>query len=113
MGQTLRTGKPVRGVEAVLERPDGSRVLFAPHPTPLFDANGKLTGAVNLLLDITQQRNFERSQAHLSAIVESSDDAILSNFHIVDGARWRAIASDALPWQCSNVASIRRRTWRA
>ena len=78
MGQTLRTGKPVRGVEAVMERPDGSRVMFAPHPTPLFDDAGKLAGAVNMLLDITEQKNFERSQAHLSAIVESSDDAILS-----------------------------------
>src|SRR5437868_5839769 len=30
MAVTLRTGKAVRGMEAIAERPDGSRVQFAP-----------------------------------------------------------------------------------
>ncbi len=78
MAQTLKSGKPVRGVVAVIERPDGSRVDFVPFPTPLFDAQGRLSGGVNMLQDITGQKELERSQARLSAIVESSDDAILS-----------------------------------
>lgn len=78
MAQTLKTGVPVRGVEAVVERPDGSRIVFVPYPTPLFDDKGRLTGAVNLLMDVTEQKQLERSQAHMSAIVESSDDAIIS-----------------------------------
>jgi PAS domain S-box-containing protein len=78
MAQTLKTGLPVRGVEAIVERPDGSRAFFEPYPTPLFDDKGRLTGAVNLLVDVTERKGLERSQAHLSAIVESSDDAILS-----------------------------------
>jgi PAS domain S-box-containing protein len=78
MAQTLKTGLPVRGVEAIVERPDGSRAFFVPYPTPLFDDKGRLTGAVNMLIDVTERKQLERSQAHLSAIVESSDDAILS-----------------------------------
>ena len=28
--------------------PDGTRVMFIPHPTPILDSDGMLTGAVNL-----------------------------------------------------------------
>jgi PAS domain S-box-containing protein len=47
------------------------------YPRPIFD-NGVLVGAHNTLVDITQQRQGEEKQAMLSAIVESSDDAIIS-----------------------------------
>ncbi len=66
MAETLKTGKPVRGVEAVAERPDGTRVPFIAYPTPLHDATGRLIGAVNMLVDITERKVFEhtvRSQA--------------------------------------------------
>ena len=78
MAVTLQTGRPVRGVEAVAERPDGTRVPFMPFPTPLHDASGKLVGAVNMLVDLTESKRAERALQHLAAIVESSDDAIIS-----------------------------------
>jgi PAS domain S-box-containing protein len=49
-----------------------------PFPTPLRDANGKLIGAVNMLVDLSQQKTGERARQHLSAIIESSFDAIVS-----------------------------------
>jgi len=78
MAMTLRQKRPIRGMEAVAERPDGTRVPFIPYPTPLFDANGKLTGAVNLLVDITDRRQAENEKQRLAAIVTSSEDAIVS-----------------------------------
>ncbi|MDI1263612.1 MAG: PAS domain-containing protein [bacterium] len=48
--------RPVRGVAVVAERPEGGRVCLMPYPTPLFDAAGTMTGAVNLLEDITARR---------------------------------------------------------
>jgi PAS domain S-box-containing protein len=74
---TLKSGVVVQA-EAILERPDGTRIEISAHCTPLFDARGKITGSVNLLEDITVRRQGERSHGHMSAIVESSDDAILS-----------------------------------
>jgi PAS domain S-box-containing protein len=59
MAQTLRTRQPVRGQEAIAERPDGTRVPFIPYPTPLFNAAGELIGAVNMLIDITDRRRIE------------------------------------------------------
>ena len=78
MARALKEGRPVRGVEAVAERPDGTRVPFRPYPTPLRDAAGTIVGAVNLLVDITDQKAAEKARAYLAAIVESSDDAIVS-----------------------------------
>lgn len=41
------------------ERPDGSRVRFTPFPTPLYDRDGNLIGAVNILLDISDSRQID------------------------------------------------------
>ena len=55
----LREGAPVRGVQALLERPDGTRIPFTPYPTPLRDASGTLVAASNVLLRITRLNWFE------------------------------------------------------
>jgi PAS domain S-box-containing protein len=78
MAVCLRTGRPVRGVEAIAERPDGTRVHFIPYPTPLFDASGKLVGGVNMLVDVTERKRSEAIAQRLASIVESSQDAIVS-----------------------------------
>src|SRR5437763_9665875 len=46
--------------------------------TTLFRSSGKVIGAVNMLVDITEQRVADEVGARLAAIVESSDDAIVS-----------------------------------
>lgn len=65
MAVAIRERRAVRGTEAIAERPDGTRVTFEPYPTPLFDGDGRLIGAVNLLLDVTEQRkpDYLRAQA--------------------------------------------------
>ena len=63
MAMALKQRRPIRGMEAVAERPDGTRVPFIPYPTPLFDASGKLTGAVNMLVDISELRQAETALA--------------------------------------------------
>jgi len=78
MAVTLKTGRPVRGVEAVAERPDGTLVPFMPYPTPLHDAAGNVVGAVNMLVDLTDRSRAEQARQLLASIVESSDDAIVS-----------------------------------
>lgn len=62
MAIALKEDRIVRGVEAVAERPDGTRVPFVPYPTPLHDANGKLIGAINMLVDITDRKQAETRQ---------------------------------------------------
>jgi PAS domain S-box-containing protein len=57
MADAIREERPIRDVIAIAERPDGSRVAFRPYPTPLFDADGRLTGAVNMLIDVTGEQS--------------------------------------------------------
>jgi PAS domain S-box-containing protein len=75
---TLRTGVPLLGAEAIQERPDGRRVFFRPHPALLYDAAGRITGALNVLVDIGSHKEAELHDRHFAAIVEFSDDAIIS-----------------------------------
>ena len=65
MAVAVRDQRALRGMEAIAERPDGTRVPFAAAPTPLFDAAGKLVGAVNMLIDISERKAAEDQQALL------------------------------------------------
>jgi PAS domain S-box-containing protein len=78
MAMTLRTERPVRGAEAIAERPNGTRIPFIPYPMPLLDPSGRLIGGINLLVDITDRKREEEAALRLASIVESSDDAIIS-----------------------------------
>ncbi len=103
MAVTLREGRPVRGLEAIAERPDGTRVNFLPYPTPLWDASGRLVGAINLLMDITDRHQSEIELARLAAIVTSSDDAIVSK--TLDGriVSWNAAATRIFGYQAAEM----------
>ncbi len=56
MAVALRERRELRGLVAVAERPDGTRVVFTPYPTPILDEQGELSGAVNILIDVTDRR---------------------------------------------------------
>jgi len=45
---------------------------------PIYDAQGQLLGVVLVFRDVTERRRAEAARTHLAAIVESSDDAIIS-----------------------------------
>jgi PAS domain S-box-containing protein len=72
------SGDVVRDLEYVAERPDGTRFWFTPRSAALRDTHGQVMGGVTLLLDITERKFEERSSLLLSAIIDSSDDAIIS-----------------------------------
>jgi two-component system CheB/CheR fusion protein len=78
MALALQHGKSYDGHEIVIERPDGSRWVALAHANPFHNELGQVTGAVNVLVDITERRRSELALAQLAAIVESSDDAIIS-----------------------------------
>lgn len=78
MAIALKESVEPRGVEAIAERPDGSRVRFLPFPTLLRDGPGATIGAINILMDISEPKAAETDSARLAAIVTFSDDAIVS-----------------------------------
>lgn len=57
MADAVREQRVIRDVIAIAERPDGSRVAFKPYPTPLFGKDGSFSGAVNVLIDVTEEQS--------------------------------------------------------
>jgi PAS domain S-box-containing protein len=62
MALALKEGRATRDAEAVAERPDGTRVPFIPYPTPLRDGRGRIVGAINMLVDISERKQAETQQ---------------------------------------------------
>jgi PAS domain S-box-containing protein len=73
MAVTLRTGEPQRGVEAIAERPDGTRAWFMPHPTAVRDTSGNVIGGINVLVDITARKLAEERQQQSEAALRKSE----------------------------------------
>jgi PAS domain S-box-containing protein len=58
------------GQEAVVERPDGTRVPFMAFPSILRDVAGKVVGAVNMFVDITERK---RSEEQISILAREAE----------------------------------------
>jgi PAS domain S-box-containing protein len=59
MAIALKGGEVPGGIECIAERPDGTRLWFTPYPVVLRDAQGKIIGGMNLLVDITDRKKAE------------------------------------------------------
>jgi PAS domain S-box-containing protein len=59
MAIAVREGRELPGQWIILERPDGSRLMILAHPKPMFGSDGRVSGAVNILVDVT---NVEKSE---------------------------------------------------
>jgi PAS domain S-box-containing protein len=77
MAIALKGGEVASGIECIAERPDGSRFWFTPYPAVLRDTEGRISGGINLLVDITDRKNAE-IQAHeqFRAIVETTPECV-------------------------------------
>lgn len=62
MAIALKELREPRGVEAIIERPDGTRIPMMPYPTLLRDEEGRVVGAVNMLVDLSERKEAERLQ---------------------------------------------------
>jgi PAS domain S-box-containing protein len=81
-----------RDAEVQIERPDGSRITVIVNIRPLKNEQGEILGAINCFVDITERKQAEELRSRLAAIVESSDDAMVSKK--LDGTitTWNAAA---------------------
>jgi PAS domain S-box-containing protein len=78
MARVLNGASPIRNQEIVIERSDGSRITTLVNIDPLTTSAGKILGAINIFEDVTDWRKAEQACRQLAAIVESSEDAIIS-----------------------------------
>jgi PAS domain S-box-containing protein len=84
MALAIRTGEPIRGMEQINERPDGSRAHVLAFANPICDASGDVTGGVNILVDVTALkvaenalRTSERKLRTFSHVIEQGPASVL------------------------------------
>src|SRR6185437_5594937 len=80
MATALKEGRPIRNAEAIAERPDGTRVPFIPYPTPLRDADGRIVGAINMLVDISERRHAE---THARVLLNELNHRVKNNMQMI------------------------------
>ena len=73
MAVALKERRPVRGEEAVAERPDGTRIPFKAYPTPMFNGAGELMGAINLLMEISDQKRLQAEARRVREILQRNN----------------------------------------
>lgn len=94
MAIALKEQRPVCGAEAIAERPDGTRVPFIPFPTPLRDAGGRVIGAVNMLVDISERRQSETAQ---QILIRELNHRVKNNMQMLDSLLKLAIRKTQTP----------------
>jgi PAS domain S-box-containing protein len=76
--QRVRSGETIHHYETTRVRKGGQRIQVSLTASPIHTPSGEIIGASKIARDITQTKRLERDARHLAAIVESSDDAIIS-----------------------------------
>ena len=74
----IKSGNKIEHFETERQRKDGKRIFISVTISPVKDYNGTIVGASKVARDIGAIREASTTSAYLGAIIESSDDAIIS-----------------------------------
>jgi PAS domain S-box-containing protein len=78
MAISIKQKRELNGQEIIIERPDGTRRFIQTNPRPIVDSSENFAGAVSLLIDVTTTKVIHQERERLSAIIQGSEDAIIS-----------------------------------
>ena len=94
----IRRGERVDHFETVRRTKDGHLIEMSITVSPVRDAAGHLVGASKVAREITERRRGEVARARLAAVVESSNDVIVSK--TLDGVitSWNPAAERTFGW---------------
>ncbi len=74
----IRAGQVVRHYDTIRQRKDGTMVPISLTVSPIYDDNGVVIGASKIARDVSDLKQADLAARRLAAVVESSDDAIVS-----------------------------------
>jgi PAS domain S-box-containing protein len=74
----VKRGERLEHFDTLRQRKDGTLIDLSLTISPVKDSSGRIVGASKVAREITDRKRVERSIALLAAIVDSSDDAIVS-----------------------------------
>jgi PAS domain S-box-containing protein len=99
----VRNGETVEQLETMRRSRSGRLVDVSLTVSPVRTVRGRITGVSMIARDITDRRRLAEAQARLAAIVESSDDVIVSKN--LDGiiTSWNAAAERMFGWTATEA----------
>ena len=112
----LKQGRIVRGREAIIERPDGTRVPIIPFPTPLRDKAGAVVGVVNMTVDISERKKAELALAERNLQLSLAGRAGLVGSYAYDAGNELMQVSEgyaAIQGLPAGTTEIPRSRWQA
>ena len=74
----IRAGQAVTHFETIRQRKDGTLIPISLTVSPIHDDNGRVIGASKIARDTTERAEAAIASRRLAAVVESSDDAIIT-----------------------------------
>ncbi|WP_100614796.1 PAS domain S-box protein [Confluentibacter citreus] len=83
MVRAVKEGRKINDQEIIIENSNGDKRNILPNPVPFFDSSGRVTGAVNVLVDITNRKRAElkliKSEKRLN---QAQETAHLGNWEL-------------------------------
>jgi PAS domain S-box-containing protein len=96
MALALRENRAVRNIEAIGERPNGTRFPFIPYASPIRKVCGGVEGGVAVLVDVTDRKIAPHLRSALIADLERKETAILGLVDsVLKESRLQARSSEA------------------
>ena len=74
----IQAGERIEHYDTTRVRKDGQRIAVSVTISPIVTPDGEVLGASKIARDVTERKRLERTASHASAIIASSDDAIVS-----------------------------------
>jgi PAS domain S-box-containing protein len=99
----LAAGERIEHYETTRIRKDGERIEVSLTISPVKDASGKVIGASKIAREIRERRRADEARMRLAAIVDSSDDAIISKDLNGIIQSWNAGAERTFGWKAEEI----------